>query len=92
MPYDNILQTVGDTPVVKLGDGVQLGGGVGIADHITIGAGAQLAANSGLMHDVPAGERWAGLPAKPFSLFFREVAAINRLVKQSVSKGRKDDE
>ena len=39
---------------VTVGDNVMVGGGVGIADHLTIGIGAQLAARSGFMHDVPA--------------------------------------
>ncbi len=44
-----------------------MGGGVGIADHLTIGDGAQLAAGSGVMNDVPAGEVWAGVPAEPMA-------------------------
>jgi UDP-3-O-[3-hydroxymyristoyl] glucosamine N-acyltransferase len=57
-----------------LGDGVQLGGRVGLADHVTVGSGARLAAASGLMRDVPPGESWAGVPAKPVLQFFRETA------------------
>jgi UDP-3-O-[3-hydroxymyristoyl] glucosamine N-acyltransferase len=30
------------------------------------------------MHDVPAGARWVGAPAKPVKQFFREVAALER--------------
>ena len=37
------------------------------------------AAAAGVMTDIPAGERWAGAPAKPVRKFFREVAAITRL-------------
>ena len=87
-----IAGKVGLSGSVKLGDGVQLGGGVGIADHVTIGSGAQLAASSGLMHDIPAGERWAGTPAKPVNQFFREVAAIRRLTRPKGSKGDSDGE
>lgn len=72
---------------VTLGDYVMLGGRVGIADHITLGTGAQVAASSGLMHDIPAGERWAGLPARPMRDFFREVAAIRGLIKPRSPKG-----
>ena len=64
---------------VVLGDRVMLGGGVGIADHVTIGDGAALAASSGLMHDIPAGQRWAGTPAKPLKVFFREQLTLSRL-------------
>jgi UDP-3-O-[3-hydroxymyristoyl] glucosamine N-acyltransferase len=62
-----------------IGDFAALGGQAGIAGHLTIGAGAQVAAAAGVMTDVPAGERWAGAPAKPVREFFREVAAIKRL-------------
>ncbi len=62
-----------------IGDFAALGGQAGIAGHLTIGAGAQVAAAAGVMTDIPAGERWAGVPAKPVRKFFREVAAITRL-------------
>jgi UDP-3-O-[3-hydroxymyristoyl] glucosamine N-acyltransferase len=76
---------------VTLGDGVMLGGRVGIADHIKIGTGAQVAASSGVMHDVPPGERWAGMPARPVREFFREVAAIRSLIKPKTKRGDRDD-
>ena len=60
---------------VVLGDYVVLGGGVGLKDHLTIGRGAQIAAGSGVMHDIPAGEKWAGSPAQPRRDYFREVKA-----------------
>jgi UDP-3-O-[3-hydroxymyristoyl] glucosamine N-acyltransferase len=66
-----------------LEDHVMTGGQVGIADHITIGAGAALGAKAGVMHDAPAGARWVGAPAKPVKQFFREVAALERLAGQS---------
>ena len=47
------------------GDYVRAGGQVGIGDHINIGTGASLAAGSGFHKDVPAGETWAGYPARP---------------------------
>jgi UDP-3-O-[3-hydroxymyristoyl] glucosamine N-acyltransferase len=63
-------------------DNVMTGGQVGIADHITIGAGAALGAKAGVMHDAPAGARWVGAPAKPVKQFFREIAALERLAGQ----------
>ena len=54
-----------------------------------IGAGAALGAKAGLMHDVPAGARWVGAPAKPVKQFFREVAALERLAGQGGS-GKKN--
>jgi UDP-3-O-[3-hydroxymyristoyl] glucosamine N-acyltransferase len=71
---------------VTLGDGVMLGGRVGVADHIKVGDGVQIAATSGVMNDVPAGERWAGTPAQPIKEFFREVAIIRNLVREKKEK------
>jgi UDP-3-O-[3-hydroxymyristoyl] glucosamine N-acyltransferase len=64
---------------VTLGDGVVLGGGVGIADGITIGDGASVAAQGGVMNDIPAGEVWLGTPAGPASEMRRNMAAFRRL-------------
>ncbi len=71
---------------VTLGDRVMLGGRVGLSDHVTIGDGAQIAAASGVMNDIPAGERWAGVPAQPIKDFFREVAVIRNLVRAKREK------
>lgn len=76
---------------VTLGDGVMLGGRVGLADHLTVGDRAALAASAGVMHDVPAGEQWAGSPARPMKDFFREVVMLKRLLSDRKGKG-KDDE
>lgn len=76
---------------VTLGDFVVLGGGVGLRDHISVGTGAQIAAASGVMHDVPAGEKWAGAPAQPVRSFFREVAALRALANARDEKGESDD-
>lgn len=62
-----------------IGDFVMMGGRVGLADHINVGSGAQIAAASGVMNDIPAGERWMGLPAVPMREFFRQVSAIRGL-------------
>jgi UDP-3-O-[3-hydroxymyristoyl] glucosamine N-acyltransferase len=67
-----------------VGDGVRMGGRVGLADHVTVGAGAEVAASSGVMRDVPAGERWGGAPARPILQFFRE---LNWVTKSAVRKG-----
>ena len=58
---------------------VAIGGQSAIAGHIHISQGAQLAAASGVMRDVPAGERWGGCPAKPIRTFFREQTVIKKL-------------
>jgi UDP-3-O-[3-hydroxymyristoyl] glucosamine N-acyltransferase len=63
---------------VTVGDGVQFGGRAGIADHLDIGAGSRIAAAAGVMKDVPAGETWAGSPARQLRRFMRETAWLAR--------------
>jgi UDP-3-O-[3-hydroxymyristoyl] glucosamine N-acyltransferase len=58
-----------------------MAGKVGIADHVSIGAGAILGAQSGVMSDVPAQARWIGSPAQPVRDFMKGVAALRRLVR-----------
>jgi UDP-3-O-[3-hydroxymyristoyl] glucosamine N-acyltransferase len=56
---------------------------------VRIGAGAQIAAAAGVMHDVPDGERWAGAPAKPIRQWFRE---LSWLAKMAAERGAGKDE
>jgi UDP-3-O-[3-hydroxymyristoyl] glucosamine N-acyltransferase len=62
-------------------DFAALGGQAGLAGHLHIGVGARIAADAGVMNDVPAGERWGGSPARPLREFFREVAAVRKLAR-----------
>ena len=64
-------------------DFAALGGQAGLAGHLHIGAGAQIAAHAGVMNDVPAGERWGGAPARPIREFWREVAMLKKMVRES---------
>jgi UDP-3-O-[3-hydroxymyristoyl] glucosamine N-acyltransferase len=64
----------------KLGDGVTLGGRVGIGDHRVIGARATLAGGAAVFKDVPEGETWTGYPAKPIRQWMREQAWLSRKV------------
>ncbi|HEY8570861.1 UDP-3-O-(3-hydroxymyristoyl)glucosamine N-acyltransferase [Phenylobacterium sp.] len=64
---------------VTIGDGVQFGGRAGVADHVTIGDGARIGAASGVMKDVPAGETWGGMPARPMRQWHRETAWLARM-------------
>jgi len=68
---------------VTLGDYVALGGQVGIADHAEIASGVQIAAKSGVASTIKRPGVYGGIPAKPMSDWRREVATLNRLVKQS---------
>jgi UDP-3-O-[3-hydroxymyristoyl] glucosamine N-acyltransferase len=58
-----------------------MGGQVGLADHVTVGSGAMLGAQSGNMSDVPAGARWIGSPAQPVRDFMKSVALLRKLTR-----------
>ena len=76
---------------VFVGDGVQMGGRVGISDHVKVGAGAKLGADSAVMRDVPAGETWGGSPARPFRQFMKETAWLTKSVKSRSKKTENKD-
>ena len=63
---------------VTIGDGAQFGGRAGVADHVTIGDGARVGAAAGVMKDIPPGETWGGMPARPIRLWLRETAWLAR--------------
>lgn len=62
-----------------LEDFVVMGGKSATVGHIRIGMGAQIAGNSGVSTNVPAGERWGGSPARPLTEWGREIALTKRL-------------
>jgi UDP-3-O-[3-hydroxymyristoyl] glucosamine N-acyltransferase len=70
---------------LTIGDNVAIGAKAGINNHVRIGDGAQLAAMSALKDDIPAGERWGGHLARPTKQWFREVLAVERLVREGRS-------
>ncbi|HEY0650202.1 UDP-3-O-(3-hydroxymyristoyl)glucosamine N-acyltransferase [Phenylobacterium sp.] len=67
---------------VTIGDGVQFGGQAGVADHISIGAGARVAGAAGVMKDIPAGETWGGMPARPIRDWLKEAAWLARMARR----------
>ena len=58
-----------------------LGGQVGVAGHLTIGKGSRIAAQSGIMRDVPQGSEYMGYPAVPIKTFMKQVALLKKMVK-----------
>lgn len=89
--YCAIAAQVGVSGSVTIGDFVMLGGRVGIADHLTIGDGVQIAASSGLMHDIPAGQKWAGTPARPMAEYFRGITTLRKLADRKTRKEPNDE-
>jgi UDP-3-O-[3-hydroxymyristoyl] glucosamine N-acyltransferase len=84
--YCIVVAQSGLSGSVTLEDYAVLGGSVGLAPHVTIGRGARVAARSGIMHDVPAGETWGGYPAKPSRQWMREVSTLARLSASPASR------
>ena len=72
----------------KLEAGVIIAAQGGIAGHLTIGKGSRVSAQTGVMRDVPAGQDVCGSPAVPVRQFFRQVAWLEKMVRQ---KGKQDE-
>ena len=74
-----VVAQVGIAGSTKLGRYVVLGGQVGLAGHLKIGDQAQVAAQSGVMHDIPDREKWFGTPAQPDRQTKRQLLAVQQL-------------
>ena len=67
---------------VVVGNRVLLAGQVGIPNGIHIGDEAEIGAKSGVFRNVPAGEKWMGMPAGPGIEFFRHYAWVKKNMKK----------
>jgi UDP-3-O-[3-hydroxymyristoyl] glucosamine N-acyltransferase len=76
---------------LTIGDNVALGAKVGINNHLKIGDGAQVTAMSGVKDDIPPNGRWGGYFAKPTKQWFREIVAVERLVRDMTAASPKDE-
>ena len=85
-----LVGQVGISGSTILEDFAVMGGQSGTVGHIKIGAGAQVAGNSGVAESIPAGERWGGTPAKPLRAWAREIALMKRLTEKLGGKQLKD--
>ncbi len=74
-----VVAQVGISGSTKLGKYVVLAGQVGIAGHLKIGNQVTVAAKSGVMHDIPDGGKWLGIPAQPDKQTKRQMIAIQHL-------------
>ena len=77
---------------VQIGNWVQIAANVGIAPHCKVGDGAKIGAKSGVMHDIPAGEEWLGLPAGKMSEVLRQWASTRKLPGIIAQFGRSTDQ
>ena len=73
-----IVAQTGIAGSCTFGDYVVCGGQSGFADHLMVGSGAQIAAQSGVMRDIEPGAVVMGSPTVPFKDFMRQVAFLQR--------------
>ncbi len=85
-----IVAQVGISGSTRLDDFVIIGGQAGLTGHLHLGAGAKVAANSGVMRDIGPGEAVGGSPAMPVREWHRQTVAISRLAKGK-GKTKKSD-
>jgi UDP-3-O-[3-hydroxymyristoyl] glucosamine N-acyltransferase len=85
-----IVAQVGISGSAILEDFAVMGGQSGTVGHVTIGAGAQVAGNSGVAESIPPGQRWGGTPAKPLKNWAREIALMKRLAAKLGGKQLRD--
>lgn len=71
---------VGISGSAKIGNYVMMGGQTGVAGHLSVGDGVQVVAQSGIIRDVEPGQTVGGSPAIPVKEFWRQIAALKKLV------------
>jgi UDP-3-O-[3-hydroxymyristoyl] glucosamine N-acyltransferase len=59
-----------------------LGGQAGLAGHITVGRGARVGGQAGVMSDIAPGVEVLGSPAQPIREFFRQTAMLRRMLRK----------
>ncbi len=81
-----IVAQCGISGSTVLEDYVVLAGQVGVAGHLRIGKGARIAAKSGIISDIPAGQEYMGYPAQPKKQYLQQIAWLKRLIKKDKSE------
>jgi UDP-3-O-[3-hydroxymyristoyl] glucosamine N-acyltransferase len=89
-----LVSQVGVAGSSVIEDFAVLGGQVGIADHVHIGEGARLAARTAMVsgQNLPGGQDYGGVPAKPVREWLREIHALSSLVRGKGQRRRKRDD
>lgn len=75
-----IVAQVGISGSSRLEDGVVMGGQSAMAGHLTIGAGAKVAAQAGIMRDIEPGTVVGGSPAVPIRQFHKQTTWLAKQI------------
>ena len=59
-----------------------VGGQAGISGHLKIGVGAKIAAQSGVIRDVPPGKSVIGFPALHARQFWKNLATLKKIAER----------
>jgi UDP-3-O-[3-hydroxymyristoyl] glucosamine N-acyltransferase len=74
-----LCSQVGIAGSTKVGSYVVMAGQVGLAGHLKIGNKVTIGSKAGVMHNIPDGESWLGIPAQPDKQAKRVMIALQRL-------------
>jgi UDP-3-O-[3-hydroxymyristoyl] glucosamine N-acyltransferase len=85
-----IVSQAGISGSTILEDHVMVAGQAGLTGHLRIGRRARIGAQAGVMSDVPEGADVVGSPAQPAREFFRHVAVLRRLVRETTRRTKRD--
>ena len=77
--HNLIVAQVGIAGSTTTGDYVSIGGQAGLAGHLRIGDRVRIAAAAKVMHDIPDGQEWGGIPAVPLTRAKRVILHQQRL-------------
>lgn len=80
--YCVIVAQTGLSGSTKLENFVMMGGQSGSAGHLTIGTGAKIGAQAGVMRNIDPGAEVMGTPSVPLKQFFRQAAILTRMTKK----------
>ena len=78
-----------------IGDGVIMGGQVGMGDHVTIGDGVILGGGAGILPHKKingANQVFWGTPARPLKQYLKELATVSKLSRKTSADAGVDGE